>query len=216
MKLKIASKIAAVFLVAAIPDTLLAQEQALSTYAKCSHIVVHVTSTFEPVPDMAGGYCETGDSGTDPVWKNCTAHVNATRQDFVLDTSNERYTCRALEGDNPCAFVQAQPLVPVSATSATRTFVTNSQRVGLAQLVGQKRVIQQITEGKGEPVALYEKRRFTLVRPLVAQSSRLSCTLADGNQAIWPVPSTGNISDRIHFVGRQSDTTFEYLTFEVR
>jgi hypothetical protein len=183
-------------------------------FAQCVTIETTRTVTTSPVPGQAVGGCGTGGGGL----KSCTADVGPSRDDYVLDTTfpnNSAYLCQKLDGDNPCAFVQVQPIIFTSEKSAYRTFTTNSDRVFLTQAIPQLKVTAVYNDEPQTPRTFYTGTKVSIAIRKSSFSARLECTLTTGDQSIYPI-SNKDLSDKIKFVKEDnSDPVLNIFTYQI-
>ena len=184
-------------------------------YAECVVIETMVTSVTTPVGGQASAGCDTGGGGV----KSCPVNVVPTQPDYVLDTSmdpNTPWVCVKLDGDNPCAFVQATPILFSSERQASRIFTTNSDRVALSQSIRQLRKESSYKNEPQPPRNLYRETEFTVAIRKVANSARFECTLSNGNQEIFPVLEKQNLSKDITWVSKvETDPVFNFIKYRV-
>lgn len=184
-------------------------------FAQCTAIETVRSAVTTPVSGQAVAGCETGGGGD----KHCTVGVGPTQPDYILDTTTDRngaWICTKLAGDNPCAFVQAGPIIFNSDTSASRTFTTNSDRVLVAQAIPQLKVTATYSDSPQAPRTLYTDTKFSLAIRKSTYSSRFECTLTTGDQLIYPIVDGKDLSDKIKFVSENTDdAVLKILTYQV-
>jgi hypothetical protein len=184
-------------------------------FAQCTAIETVRSTVTTPVSGQAVAGCETGGGGV----KSCTVGVGPNQADYVLDTTIDRngaWICTKLAGDNPCAFVQAGPIIFNSETSASRTFTTNSDRVLVAQAIPQLKVTATYSDNPQTPKTLYTDTKFSLAIRKSTYSSRLECTLTTGDQLIYPIIDGKDLSDKIKFVSENTDdAVLKIITYQV-
>ncbi len=184
-------------------------------FADCIVIETMVTTITSPVGGRASAGCDTGGGGV----KSCSVTVGPTQADYFLDTSidvNTPWVCVKLDGDNPCAFVQATPILFSSDTRATRTFTTNSDRVALSQSIPQVKKESTYTFVPQPPRTLYKGSTFAVAIRKAASSARFECTLSNGNQEIYPVLDKKNLSDEITWDSKnENDPVFNIIKYKV-
>ncbi len=188
---------------------------AAKKYADCVVIETMVTTVTTPVGGRASAGCDTGGGGV----KSCSVTVAPTQADYFLDTTidvNTPWVCVKLDGDNPCAFVQATPILFSSDTRATRTFTTNSDRVALSQSIPQVKKESTYTFVPQPSKTLYRGTTFAVAIKKTAASARFECTLSNGNQEIYPVLDRRNLSDEITWDSKnENDPVFNIIKYKV-
>jgi hypothetical protein len=163
------------------------------------------------------GSCETTAEGT----LTCAVEIVPTSPDTILDVNDNAGTPQCLKlisGDNdPCAIVQNGPVIFQSQRHATQSFSSPLGRVRMTTMIRQKRVQQ--TTNDLPPTAkfpLNSGRLFDVLRNRSSVAARLECSMADGDQRIFPIVGEADLSPNIRFVSKNSsEPIFDILTYRV-
>ena len=215
----IINRLALLALWVASVDQGLAQSQspdAIKPIGTCVAIQTNGTIVDMPIGLRAEGSCQTaeGDGA-----QNCTAEIVPTGRDIILDVTDNTGipACLALMQGNPCDFVQNGPVIFQSQRHATQSFSTGGYGVRLTTIIRQKR-LQQTTSDlpPSARFPLNPGRLFDVLRNRYAIAARLECSMADGDQRIFPIVDDADLSPNIRFVSKNSsEPTFEILTYRV-
>ncbi len=192
------------------------EKLAARKYAECVVIETMVSTVTTPVGGQASAGCDTGGGGV----KSCSVTVGPTRPDYFLDTTidvNTPWVCVKLNGDNPCAFVRATPILFSSDKQATRTFTTDSDRVALSHSIPRVKRESSYTFVPQPPRTLYANTSFSVAIKKSASSARFECTLSAGDQEIFPVLDKKDLSPDIKFVSKtEADPVFDIIKYKVK
>jgi len=182
-----------------------------------SCVVIQTTATPVEIPVglRAAGSCEIAEGGTGL----CTAQIVPTGPDLVLDVTDNlgQPQCLRLAGDDPCVFVQNGPVVFQSDRQATQSFSAGSHRVRMTSMIRQKRFQQTIADLPASPkFSLHAGQLFDVIRNKSSVAARLECTMANGDQRIFPIVGESNPSPNIVFVSKNTaDPMLDILTYRV-
>ena len=184
-------------------------------FADCDFIQTAEFLKTTPVPFEATAGCETGGGGT----KSCLAGVYPTQPNFRIDPTQSKAPpigCRKIEGDNPCAFVQAGPVIFNADGTASRTFTTDSDRVLVWATLSQISVEKSYSDKPAEHLTLYRGNQFSVAVEKTASSARFKCALVNGDQDIYPINGDKDLSKVITFVGKViTDPVFNVVSYRV-
>ena len=152
---------------------------------------------------------------------NCTVEIVPTGPDIILDVNDNTGTPQCLKligGDNdPCAIVQNGPVIFQSQRHATQSFSSPLGRVRMTSMIRQKRVQQTTIDLP--PTAkfpLNSGRLFDVLRNRTSIAARLECSMADGDQRIFPIVGEADLSANLRFISKNSsEPTFDILTYRV-
>lgn len=210
--------IAAFALLGALADQAPAQQPA-SQDAKqvgtCVAILTDLATAEAPTGLQAYGTCTTAVGGN----RSCTAEIVPTGPDVILDVTNtdSLASCLAADGDDPCAQIQSGPIIFQSERHATQTYSAYVGRAHMTVAIRQKRLQQQWhDQPPTERFPLIAGRMFDVLKYRTAAAARLQCTMADGDQRIFPLIGDADLSPQIRFVSKNSaEPAFEVLTYRV-
>jgi len=188
---------------------------AIKAIGTCVAIQTNVTTVESHFDLRAEGSCEAPQGDT----RTCTAEIVATGPDIILDVNDDGGVpqCLVLTGEDPCAFIENGPLIFQSQTRATQSFNAGSDRVRMTTLIRQKRVQQTATDlPPGARFPLNAGQLFDVVRNRSSAAARLECTMADGDQMIFPIVGDADLSPNLRFVSKNSsEPAFDILTYRV-
>ena len=213
--------LASLALLAAFVDQVPAQSRpapnTIKTIGTCVAIQTSATTVETPIGLRAVGSCETAAEGT----PNCTVEIVPTGPDTILDVSDNTGTPQCLKlisgVNDPCAVVQNGPVIFQSQRHATQSFNSVLGRVQMTTMIRQKRVQQTTLDLP--PTAkfpLNAGRLFDVLRNRSAVAARLECSMADGDQRIFPIVGEADPSPNIRFVSKNSsEPIFDILTYRV-
>jgi hypothetical protein len=181
----------------------------------CVVIQTNGTTVDTPIGLRAEGSCQTTDGGP----QNCTAEIVPTGANIILDVTDNIGipACLPLTGGSPCDFVQNGPVIFQSQRHATQSFSTGGYAVRMTTMIRQK-ALQQTTSDlpPSARFPLNPGRLFDVLRNRYAIAARLECSMADGDQRIFPIVGEANLSPNIRFVSKNSsEPTFDILTYRV-
>jgi len=210
---------AAVALLGVLADGASAQQPVPQNAGKqigtCVVILTDVTTTETPTGLQAYGSCTTADGGS----RSCTATVVPTGPDVILDVTNtdSLASCLPADGDDPCAQIQSGPVMFQSERQATQTYSAYVGRARMTVAIRQKRLHQQWNDRPPtERFPLIAGQLFDVLKYRSAAAARLQCTMADGDQRIFPVVGNADLSPQIRFVSKNSaEPAYEVLTYRV-
>jgi hypothetical protein len=136
----------------------------------------------------------------------------------VSDNASMPQCLKLISGVNdPCAVVQNGPVIFQSQRHATQSFNSVLGRVRMTTVIRQKRVQQTTLDLP--PTAkfpLNAGRLFDVLRNRSAVAARLECSMADGDQRIFPIVGEADPSPNIRFVSKNSsEPIFDILTYRV-
>lgn len=181
----------------------------------CVLIQTAATPMESPVGLRAAGSCEIVEGGNGL----CTAQIVPSGPDLVLDVTDNTGVpqCLRLAGDDPCTFVQNGPVIFQSDRQASQSFSAGSHQVRMTAMVRQKRLQQTIADlPPGPRFTLHAGLSFDVIRNKSSVAARLECTMANGDQRIFPIVGESNPGPNIVFVSRNtSDPMFDILTYRV-
>jgi hypothetical protein len=188
---------------------------AIKTIGSCVAIQTNVTTVEMSLGLRAEGSCEAPQGDT----RGCTIEVAPTGHDIILDVTDSDGIpqCLTLAGEDVCAYVQNGPLTFQSQRRATQSFTAGSARVRMTTTIRQKRVQQTATDlPPSARFPLNAGRWFDVLRNRSSAAARLECTMADGDQMIFPIVGEADLSPNLRFVSKNSsEPTFDILTYRV-
>jgi len=190
----------------------------IKSIGTCVAIQTTGTTVDTPIALRAVGSCDTPEDGNPP---NCTAEIVPTGPDIILDVSDNAGIPQCLRlvsgGGAPCGLVQNGPVIFQSQRHATQSFSADLGRVRMTTMIRQIRVQQ--TTADLPPSArfpLNAGRLFDVIRNRSSIAARLECSMADGDQRIFPIVGNADLSPNIRFVSKNSsEPTFDILTYRV-
>jgi hypothetical protein len=142
-----------------------------------------------------------------------------TGSDLILDVTNtdSLASCLPADGDDPCAQIQSGPITFQSERQATQTYSAYVGRARMTVAIRQKRLDRQWHDRPPtERFPLIAGRMFDVLKYRSAAAARLQCTMADGDQRIFPIVGNADLSPQIRFVARNSaEPAYEVLTYRV-
>lgn len=181
----------------------------------CVAIQTNVTTAETPIGLRAEGSCQT--AGGDP--QPCTAQVVPSGPDVILDVNDNAGIpqCLPLMPSSQCDLVQSGPVIFQSQRHATQSFRTAGNGVRMTTMIRQKRLEQTTRDlPPSARFPLNAGRLFDVLRNRSAVAARLECSMADGDQRIFPIVDEADLSPNIRFVSKNSsEPTFEILTYRV-
>ena len=213
--------LASLALLAAFVDQAPAQSRpaadAIKTIGTCVAIQTSATTIETPIGLRAVGSCETAAEGT----PNCTVEIVPTGPDIILDVNDIAGTPQCLKlisgVNDPCAIVQNGPVIFQSQRHAMQSFSSPLGRVRMTTMIRQNLVQQTTTDLP--PTArfpLNAGRLFDVLRNRSAIAARLECSMADGDQRIFPIVGEADPGPNIRFVSKNlSEPIFDILTYRV-
>jgi hypothetical protein len=173
------------------------------------------TTVDTPIGLRAEASCQTTDGGP----QNCTAEIVPTGPDIILDVNDNTGVpaCLALMAGSPCDFVQNGPVIFQSQRHATQSFGTSGYGVRMTTMIRQKRLQQTITDlPPSTRFPLNAGRLFDVLKNRSSIAARLECSMADGDQRIFPIVGDADPSPNIRFVSKNSsEPNFDILTYRV-
>jgi hypothetical protein len=210
---------AAFALLGALADQAPAQQAGAQDAGKqigtCVVILTDATRTETPIALQAYGTCTTAEGGD----RTCTATIVPTGSDLILDVTNTDSlpSCLPADGDDPCAQIQSGPITFQSERQATQTYSAYVGRARMTVAIRQKRLDRQWHDRPPtERFPLIAGRMFDVLKYRSAAAARLQCTMADGDQRIFPIVGNADLSPQIRFVARNSaEPAYEVLTYRV-
>ena len=214
----VTSLLAALVLLAAFADQARAQAQkepnAIETIGTCVAIQTNVTTVETPIGLQAEGSCE---ASADERHLSCTVEIVPTGPGIILDVNDNTGVprCDRLSGDDPCASMQNGPLIFQSDRRATQSFSAYTDRVRVTTRVRQLKVQQTFVDlPPSARFPLVGGRLFDVLRNHSSASARLECSMADGDQRIYPIVGEADLSPNIRFVSKNSsEPSFDILTY---
>ena len=209
----------ALVLLGALADQAPAQQPAPPDGAKqigtCVVILTDVSTTETPTGLQAYGTCTTAQGGD----RSCTAEIVPTGSDLILDVTNtdSLASCLPADGDDPCAQIQSGPIIFQSERQAIQTYSAYVGRARMTVSIRQMRLHQQWhDQPPSEQFPLIAGRVFDVLKYRSAAAARLQCTMADGDQRIFPIVGDADLSPQIRFVSKNSaEPAYEVLTYRV-
>jgi hypothetical protein len=189
---------------------------AIKTIGACVAVQTIATTVEMPLALRAEGSCEIAGDGAS---NNCTVEIVPTGPNTILDVNDRNVSpqCLKLAGDSPCDFVNSEPIIFQSQRRATQSFGSNQGRVRMTTTVRQKSVQQTTTDMP--PTAsfpLKAGRSFDVLKSRQSVAARLECSMADGDQRIFPIVGNSDLSPNIRFVSKNSsEPVFDILTYRV-
>jgi hypothetical protein len=215
------TRLASLALLAALTDQAFAQSPpgpvGFKTIGTCIAIQTNASSVETPIALRAVGSCEAAAPGR----PSCTAEIVPTGTDVILDVSDRDYLpqCLGLTGDDSgsCLSAQNGPVIFQSQKHATQSFTVGSDRVRMTTMIRQIRVAQTTADlPPTQKFPLNAGRLFDVLKSRSSVAARLECSMADGDQRIFPIVGDADLSPNIHFVSKNSsEPTFEILTYRV-
>jgi hypothetical protein len=215
------ARLASLALSAALTGEALAQSpptpNEIKTIGTCIVIQTNASTAETPIGLRAVGSCEAGAPGN----PTCTAEIIPTNADIILDVSDRDYVpqCLGLTGDNSDSCVSAQngPVLFQSQRHATQSFTASADRVRMTTMIRQIRVQQTTIDLPPTPkFPLNAGRLFDVLKSRSSVAARLECSMADGDQRIFPIVGSADLSPNIRFVSRNSsEPAFDILTYRV-
>jgi len=211
--------LAAFALFGALADGASAQQPAPPDGARqlgtCVVILTDLTTTETPTGLPAYGTCITADGSN----RSCTATIVPTGPDVILDVTNvdSLASCLPADGDDPCAQIQSGPIMFQSERHATQTYSAYVGRARMTVAIRQKRLQQQWHDRPPtERFPLIAGRMFDVLMYRSAAAARLQCSMADGDQRIFPIAGNADLSPQIRFVSKNSaEPAYEVITYRV-
>ena len=211
----LASLVLLVALVDQAPAQSRPQPSTIKTIGTCVAIQTSRTTVESPIGLRAAGSCETAEGDA----RSCTVEIVPTGPDIILDVNDNYGTpqCLRLTGHDPCTFVQNGPVIFQSQRHAIQSFSAGSDRVRMTTMIRQKKVQQTTVDlPPTTRFPLNAGRLFDVLRNRSSVAVRLECSMADGDHRILPVVGDADLSQRIHFVSKNSsEPTFDILTYRV-
>jgi hypothetical protein len=215
------TRLASLALLAALTDQAFAQSppgpDGFRTIGTCVAIQTNASAVETPIALRAVGSCEAAAPGK----PTCTAEIVPTGTDVILDVSDRDYLpqCLGLTGDDSgsCLSVQNGPVIFQSQKHATQSFTIGSDRVRMTTMIRQIKVGQTIADlPPSQKFPLNAGRLFDVLKSRASVAARLECSMADGDQRIFPIVGDADLSPNIRFVSKNSaEPTFEILTYRV-
>ena len=186
---------------------------AVETIGSCVAIQTNVTTVETPTGLQAVGSCETAQGSP------CTLEIVPTGPDIILDVNDNTGIpqCKRVIGNDPCATVSNGPLIFQSERHATQAFTASSDQARMTTKIGQKKVQQTFLDlAPSARFPLNVGRSFDVLRNHSSASARLECSMADGDQRIFPIVGQTDPSSNIRFVSKNSsEPSFDVLTYLV-
>jgi hypothetical protein len=126
-------------------------------------------------------------------------------------------SCLPADGDDPCAQIQSGPIIYQSERQATQTYSAYVGRARMTIALRQKTVHKKWDDRPPtERFPLIAGRVFDVLKYRSAAAARLQCTMADGDQRIFPIVGNADPSPRIRFVSKNSaEPAYDILTYRV-
>jgi hypothetical protein len=215
------ARLASLALLAASTDQAFAQSPpepiGFKTIGTCMAIQTNASTVETPIALRAVGFCEAAAPGK----PTCTAEIVPTGTDVILDVSDRDYLpqCLGLIGDDSgsCLSVQNGPVIFQSQKHATQSFTIGSDRVRMTTMIRQIRVEQTTADlPPSQKFPLNAGRLFDVLKNRSSVAARLECSMADGDQRIFPIVGEADLSPNIRFVSKNSsEPIFEILTYRV-
>jgi len=182
----------------------------------CVAVQTSKTTVEVPIALRAEGTCQTAKGGA----QICTAEIVPTGADIILDVTDTTGApaCLGLMAGSPCDFVQNGPTIFQSARHATQSFSTGAYAVRMTTTIRQKRVQETIADlPPSVRFPLNPGRLFDVLKNRDSVAVRLECSMADGDQRIFPIVGETDPSPSIRFVAKNSaEPLFDILTYRVR
>jgi hypothetical protein len=211
-------RLAVLALLGACVDQVCAQSPpggAIKQIGTCVAIQTVATTVDSPIGLRAEGSCQTADGGP----QNCTAEIVPTGADIILDVTdtNGIPQCLPLMSGSPCDFVQNGPVLFQSQRHATQSFGTGGYGVRMTTMIRQRSVQQTTTDlPPSARFPLNAGRLFDVLRNRNSVAARLECSMADGDQRIFPLVGGADPSPNIRFASKNSsEPRFDILTYRV-